>query len=46
MTKKVRIGNDIRMKVRLSFGEEYANILSVRAIFINKTLKDKLEKEY
>lgn len=43
---KVRIGNDIRLKVRLAFEDDFANILSAKAYFVNKTLKDKLAKEY
>lgn len=43
---KVRIGNDIRLRVRLAFSDDYANILSAKAVFVNKTLKDKLVKEY
>lgn len=47
-TTKIRKGNDIRLKIQLRFAneEEYANIQSLRAIFINTTLKEKFEKEY
>lgn len=45
---KIRIGNDVQLKVSLSLGEgvDYTNIQSMRAIFVNATLKDQLEKEY
>lgn len=44
---KVRIGNDIRLKIQLTYGEEdYANIQSAQAFFVNTTLKKKLEEEY
>ncbi len=45
---KIRIGNDIRLKIQLSFGENAgeANILVARAFFVNTTLKSKIEKEY
>jgi len=43
---KVLIGNDIRVKVQLSFNGVPANILSAKAMFVNKTMKDKLVKEY
>ena len=45
---KVRIGNDIRLKLQLTFGgtTDRANIQMARAFFINTTLKEKLEQEY
>ena len=45
---KIRIGNDVKLQVNLSLGEgvDYTNIQSMRAIFVNATLKEKLEKEY
>ena len=45
---KIRIGNDVKLQVSLSLGDEvdYTNIQSMRAIFVNTTLKEKLEKEY
>jgi hypothetical protein len=45
---KVRIGNDIRLQVQLTCGElrDTVNILSVKAVFVNKTLKEALRKEY
>ena len=44
---KIRLGNDIRLKVQLTYGEEdYANIQSAQAFFINTTLKNKLKEEY
>ena len=45
---KVRIGNDIRLQVQLSFAgaQESVNILSLKAVFINRTLKDEFLKEY
>lgn len=47
-TAKIRKGNDIRLKIqlRLANKDEYANIQSLRAIFVNTTLKEKLEKEF
>lgn len=45
---KIRIGNDIRIKIQLTFKDENdsANILSAQAFFINRTLKDKIDAEY
>lgn len=45
---KIRIGNDIRLKVQLTFGEntDKLNILAVKAVVINTTLKKKLEEEF
>ena len=47
-TAKIRRGNDIQLKIqlRLNNSDEFANIQSLRAVFVNSTLKDKLEKEY
>lgn len=47
-TTKIRIGTDIRLKIQLKFAdkEDYANIQSLRAVFVNTTLKKKLEDEY
>lgn len=44
--KKVKIGNDVRFKIQLSFGEDSANILSMQAFFINTTMRDEIKKEY
>ena len=44
--QKVLIGNDIRIKAELSFNGVPANILSAKAMFVNKTMKNKLVKEY
>jgi len=45
---KIRIGNDVQLNIQLALGEteDRANIKSLRAIFVNTTLKDKLEAEY
>lgn len=45
---KIRKGNDIRLKIQLKLNEpdNFANIQSMRAIFINTTLKEKIEKEF
>lgn len=45
---KIRIGNDVQLKVSLSLGEEveHTNIQSMRAIFVNATLKDKIKEEF
>lgn len=44
---KVRIGNDIRIKIQLTFGEDSpASVLSAQAFFINRTLKDKIDAEH
>lgn len=45
---KVRIGNDIRLKIQLTYGgtADQANILSAQAFFVNTTLKKALEDEY
>lgn len=45
---KVRIGNDIKLKVQLTFGEDtdMLNINSAKAILVNTTLKEKLEREF
>ena len=43
---KVRIGNDIRLQVQVTCGEEPVNLLFVKAVFVNKTLQDKFKKEY
>lgn len=45
-TTKVKIGNDIRLKVQLSLGEEVPNILEAQAFFINTTLAKKLKQEH
>lgn len=47
-TKKIRLGNDIRLKIQLALTKstDYVNIQSLRAIFVNRTLKDKLKAEY
>lgn len=47
-TTKIRKGNDIRLKIQLKLvgTDDIANILSLRAIFINTTLKEKFEKEF
>ncbi len=50
---KIRLGNDINLKVQLTFknidgsdvNESRVNIQSMKAVFINTTLKEKLEKE-
>ena len=43
---KVRKGNDIRLKVRLSYDNGEANVQFAKAIFVNRTLKEDLAKEY
>jgi hypothetical protein len=44
---KIRIGNDISLKIQLTFGDSSsANVLSAEAFFVNTTLKNKLEREY
>lgn len=43
---KIRLGNDIRLKIQLPTNGSLASILSARAFFVNTTLKEKLEKEY
>ena len=43
---KVRIGNDIRLQVQVTCGEEPVNLLYAKAVFINRTLEDKVLKEY
>ena len=43
---KIRIGNDLRFRVQLDLNGKYANIQSVKAYFINTTLKEKWEEEY
>ena len=43
---KVRKGNDIRLKVRLSYENGEANVQFAKAIFVNRTLKEDLAKEY
>lgn len=46
---KIRIGNDIRLKLHLSFSgdeDKTVNIKSLKVFFINTTLKEKFEKEY
>ena len=49
---KIRLGNDVRLKVSLVINtsesgvKSYAHIINARVFFINKTLKEKLEKEY
>jgi hypothetical protein len=47
-TTKIRKGNDIRLKIQLKLTgtEDFANIQSLRAIFINTTLKKKIESEF
>lgn len=47
-TTKIRKGNDIRLKIQLKLNEseDFANIQSMRAIFVNTTLKEKFEKEF
>lgn len=44
---KVRIGNDIRLQVQLAYGDKQdrVNIQSLKAVFVNKTLKEKFEKD-
>lgn len=46
--KKIRLGNDVRLKIQLALTEstDHANIQHLRAIFVNSTLKEKLRKEY
>lgn len=44
--KKVKIGNDIRFKIQLSLGEDFANIIGMEAFFVNTTMKKAIEKEY
>ena len=43
---KVRKGNDIRLKVRLSYDNGEANVQFAKAVFVNRTLKEDLAKEY
>lgn len=45
---KIRIGNDVQLNIQLTLDgtEDRANIQSLRAIFVNTTLKEKLQKEY
>lgn len=45
---KIRIGNDVQLNIQLTLGgtEDRANIQSLRAVFVNTTLKEKLEAEY
>lgn len=45
---KIRKGNDIRLKIQLKFTDkdDFANIQSLRAIFVNTTLKQKVEEEF
>lgn len=45
---KIRLGNDIILKVQLKLSgeEDYANIVHMRAFFINTTLKEQFEKDY
>lgn len=45
---KIRIGNDVQLNIQLVLDgtEDRANIQSLRAIFVNTTLKNKLEAEY
>ena len=45
---KVRIGNDIRLQVQLNYGQaqDPVNILSLKAVFVNKTLEKQFIKEY
>lgn len=38
-------GNDVRLKLQLSLGDEFVNILSMKAFFVNTTLKKKMQKE-
>lgn len=40
---KIRIGNDIRLSLRLNFGGKDINILSLHALLINATLRDEIE---
>lgn len=43
---KVRKGNDIRLKVQLTYENGEANVHFAKAIFVNRTLKDNLANEY
>lgn len=45
---KIRIGNDIRLQISLRFRDldKIVNIQSIKAFFINTTLKDELDKQY
>ena len=43
---KVRKGNDIRLKVQLTYENGEANVHFAKAIFVNRTLKDNLVNEY
>lgn len=47
---KIRLGNDIRLKVQLPIGSDEdkrpSRIINARAFFVNSTLKEQLEKEY
>lgn len=43
---KVRLGNDIQLKLNLRFQDTNANVWSAQAFFINTTLRDKIEAEY
>lgn len=45
-SKKVKIGNDVRFKIQLSFGEDYADIISMEAFLVNITMREQLKKEY
>lgn len=44
--KKIRIGNDVKLRIQLSYNGDYANIQNAKAFFVNATLKEKLEAEY
>lgn len=43
---KVRIGNDIRLDIQLALGENQLNIQYVKAILVNTTLRENIQKEY
>ena len=46
---KIRLGNDIRLKIQLpigSFDGDKSVILSARAFFVNSTLKEDILKKY
>lgn len=45
---KIRKGNDVRLKIQLKFTKtnDAANIQSLRAVFVNTTLRDAIHNEY
>lgn len=45
---KIRIGNDIRLRVHLSIGNnvDVINVLSIKAVFVNSTLQKEIDKRY